>query len=94
VDENLVDIVFWNFDSKSFNTLIELMYLNLLIIILIKEQECFGQALELFLNLNSDQCHDLAEVALVIVLLKLLKDVLLVIWPIFFVGAHDEVKVL
>lgn len=35
--EDLVDIVFWQFYSESFNSLVKLMYLYLLIIVHIKE---------------------------------------------------------
>lgn len=64
--ENLVDIVFGQLHSEALNAFMELMQLNTLIIIHIKGQECFGQTLELLLNLDSDQGHDLAQVAPVV----------------------------
>jgi hypothetical protein len=70
--EDFVDIAFRDFDSKSINALIKLMDLDVLIIILIKEQKCLSETLEFLFDLDGNQSHDLAQMSLVIFLFQLL----------------------
>ena len=70
--EHFVDIAFRDFDSKSINSLIKLMDLDVLIIILIKEQKCLSETLEFLFDLDGNQSHDLAQMSLVIFLFQLL----------------------
>lgn len=64
--ENLINIMFGNLYSKSLYSFIEFINLNLLIVILIKEQEGLSKTLELLLNFNGDESHDLTKMLLVI----------------------------
>lgn len=57
--KHLVNIAFGQFDSQALNSFVELVHLDLLIVVLIKEQKRFGEALEFLLNFNCDKCHNL-----------------------------------